>query len=62
MKIQGTLKVRQITPSSLGLTLPKELVNALEVEPGTYLFEAAKSEDTLYLQMKLLVKKEGAIK
>lgn len=59
MKMQGTLKVRQITPSSLGMTLPKELVTNLGVEPGTYFFEASKLEDKIYIKMSMLVKKDG---
>lgn len=59
MKIEGTLKVRQITPSSLGLTLPKELVTTLGVEPGTYLYEALSSGDKIHITMSMLVKKGG---
>lgn len=57
--MKGTLKVRKITPSSLGFTIPKNVVEGLEIKKGLYIFDISKNLDTGNLNIELKLIKEN---
>jgi len=58
MEKKGFIKVRRISKSSLGITLPNDLVKFLELDIGSYIYSAKKDKDNIKLNLKILEKVE----
>jgi len=53
--MRGLIRVRRISKSSLGITLPKDLVKNLKIDTGDYIYMATKlKNNSIELKLKLL--------
>jgi hypothetical protein len=49
MKKKGYIKIRQINKGSVGITIPKDLVEFLSLDIGMYSYNASKDGDNIQL-------------
>lgn len=54
--MNGTLKIRQLTKSSKGMTIPKEIKKYFD--NGTYLYKIKKNSEKILIELELIVKEE----
>jgi antitoxin component of MazEF toxin-antitoxin module len=47
-------KLRQISKSSIGFTVPSQIVKNLEIEKGTYKIEVEKENDIIVIRLENL--------
>jgi len=53
---KGVIKIRQINKTSIGMTLPKELVDSLKLDLGLYEYSADNKNNEIQLNLRLISK------